>query len=130
MRALSQLEQAFTITNTAYPLSAVCVLQLDKGPSVLALQSTIDRLQKHYPFLQTFIKEKGGHYWFEKDINERSVDLKVIQRREDNHWLELARKELNLGFDHSIPPLMRAIYLKSFCHFIMRLLTLLFCYHI
>lgn len=113
MRALSQLEEAFTITNTTYPLSAVCVLMLDKGPSVEALQSSIDRLQKHYPFLQSFIKEKEGRYWFEKDINERSVELKHIQRREANHWLELARTEMNLGFDHNIPPLMRAIYLKS-----------------
>ena len=54
IRALSQLEQAFTITNATYPLSAVSVLQLDKGPSALALQSSIDNLQMHYPFLQSF----------------------------------------------------------------------------
>lgn len=113
IRALSQLEQAFTITNATYPLSAVSVLQLDKGPSALALQFSIDSLQKHYPFLQSFIIEKDGRYWFEKATNKRSVQLKVIERRDDNHWLELARMELNLGFDHTAPPLMRAIYLKS-----------------
>ena len=113
MRALSQLEEALTITNATYPLSAVCVLRLDKGPSEQALQSSLDRLQKYYPFLQAFIIEKNGQYWFEKDINERSVQLKVVQRKDDNQWLEFARRELNLGFDHSSPPLMRAIYLNS-----------------
>ena len=104
MQALSQLEQA--------------------------LQFSIERFQKHYPFLQTFIKEKNGQYWFELDLNERSVQLKVIERRDDNQWLELARLELNMGFDHSSPPLMRVIYLKSFFHFIMLLLTRFFYCHL
>lgn len=113
MRALSQLEQSFTITNADYPLAAVCVLRLKNGPSDQVLQSSINKLQKYFPFLQAFINEKNGHYWFEKDNNERSVHLKVLQRPDDNYWLKLTRKELNLGFDHSTSPLMRATYLKA-----------------
>jgi len=113
MRALSQLEQALTITNSVYPLSAVNVLKLAKGPSLHALQFSIDRLQEQYPFLRSFIKEKDGRYWFEKDRNKRPVQVQLIERRDDDQWLEIARLELNMGFDHCTPPLMRALYLKS-----------------
>jgi hypothetical protein len=38
MRALILLEQAFTITNMDYPLVAVCVIRLQKGPLQKALE--------------------------------------------------------------------------------------------
>ena len=112
MRALSQIEQALTITNVSYPLSAVCVIRLRKGPSAENLQSSLDRQQKHYPLLCSIIAERGGGFCFEMDLDEKPVKLQLIARNGDDQWLGLVRNELNLGFDHSVPPLMRALYLE------------------
>lgn len=34
LRPLSRIEQAWTITDRAFPLSAVCILKLENGPSI------------------------------------------------------------------------------------------------
>lgn len=112
MRALSQIEQALTITNISYPLSAVCVIRLRKGPSAKHLQSSLDRLKKHYPLLGSVITKKGGGFCFERDLEEKPVKLRPLERNGENHWLGLVRDELNLGFDHGLSPLMRALYLE------------------
>ena len=113
MRPLSQLEQALTITNMSYPLAAVSVIRLGKGPSAKGLQVAITRLQNHYSFLRSSIKEKNGGFYFEKDENESPIQLHIIQRKDEKQWLEVTQEELNLGFDHSKSPLLRAIYLTS-----------------
>lgn len=111
LRPLSQIEEALTLTGIAYPLSLVCTLRLDQGTSAGNLRSGLDMLQKRHPLLNAAITKRKGRFWFERLDPPVPIPLITEPRKDDQHWLESSREEVNLGFAFHTTPLMRVRYL-------------------
>jgi hypothetical protein len=111
LRPLSRMEEALTIISMTFPFTVVCVLRVQNGPSFQALRSALDRIQLLHPLLNAKICGIKGNFWFEQEQEAIPIPLVEEKRIDDNHWLTSARKEINLGFDPHIAPLMKALYL-------------------
>lgn len=113
MRLLNPIEHSFTLINNFYPFVATCVLRIRKGPEVDALRYSLNRLQELNPLLNTVIKEKEKRIWFVTDNELGAIPLNIIKRKDNNHWEDLVRYDLNKGFNSGGCPLMRVNYLFS-----------------
>lgn len=113
MRALNPIEHSFVSINNFYPFVASCVLRISDGPGIEQLRSALNRLQKLHPLLNVVIRERNKGLWFEKDEDLEPVPLNVISRKDDVHWEDIVRHDLNNGFTAKGCPLMRVNYLIS-----------------
>ena len=84
MRQLNQAEEAFTIVNSVYPFSLVCVLRLDKSPSEDAVVYALGKLQVMNPFLSVSIRQKKDVFWFDKKEKPKPISLQLIKRNYQN----------------------------------------------
>ncbi len=113
IRSLSRIEQAFTVLNETFPLTAIGVLRMEAGPSSGHLRRAIDRLQQVHPVLQVAIHRKGNRYYFQLLEKPPPLTLEVMPRDGTLHWQRVAVEKLNKAFDLSAGPLMRFCYLQE-----------------
>jgi NRPS condensation-like uncharacterized protein len=112
IRTLNNIEQAFTISNEAFPLSVVCALHLTTGPDPESLKVALHQLQYRHLFLRSGILKKKGNFYFQLLDPIPSIDLTLINRTDGVTWRSVAEDALNTTFD-STGPLMKCWYLPS-----------------
>lgn len=103
IRALSQIEQAFTISNEAYPLSVVCVLKLEKTPLPEVVESALEALQTRHILLRAGISQKGSQYTFVALNPVRTIPFFQEERITANHWELVTTSALNTHFEMAGP---------------------------
>ena len=110
LRRLSQIEQAFTLTNMTTPMVVVSVFRLENGPAPDMLRQALSILQNQQPLLQAAIQKKGRHFVFEALPTSTPIPLSVEAVTD---WRQRAQELLNEPFDHSSGPLMRCVYSRA-----------------
>ncbi|MCB9283624.1 MAG: hypothetical protein H6563_06065 [Lewinellaceae bacterium] len=111
LRLLSRMEQAWTITDRTYPLTAVCILRLENGPSPVVLESEWQKIQAIHPALRIAIRQDGNDFRFEEQVPPPPIRVETPGRNGDSQWETVARQLLNSSIDHSRAPLIRCVYL-------------------
>lgn len=111
-RKLGKFETAAAISGEYATFNIVGALLIEGLPSVETVRQALDLLQKRHPFLSARMLVQGGSRVFE--LGELgSIPLKVIERRHDEHWVEVAEDELNHKFDHQRGPLAQFAFLTD-----------------
>jgi NRPS condensation-like uncharacterized protein len=112
IRKLSAIEEAFTLSNEAIPLSVACVLHLAQGPDVRDLAAALDRLQNRHLLLRAGVWAKNGRYYFQNMDTVRPIACRIVERVDEESWRAAAEEAINLYFDKA-GPLMRCWYLPN-----------------
>ncbi|WP_425635864.1 condensation domain-containing protein [Algoriphagus yeomjeoni] len=112
LRILSEIEQAFTFSNEAFPLAVVCALHLTSGPDSESLKDALNQLQARHLLLRSGIVKKKGAFYFQPLIASSPIELCLISRTDKNSWRSVTEDALNTTFDLA-GPLMRCWYLPS-----------------
>ena len=113
LRPLSQMEQAWTLTDIAFPLTAVCILKLEIGPAPSRLEAGLKKLQEVHPTLRVAIRAKGNQFWFDEITPTPPIHLEIRPRVDEKQWQTVAEELLNTSIDTHQAPMMRSIYLHN-----------------
>lgn len=106
------MEQAFTLTNEAFPLCVVCVLHIKTGPEVPKLKAALGQLQARHILLRAGISRKKGRLYFHTLDPLPEIGLMVADRRDADTWQGIAEEALNTTFDQT-GPLMKCWYVRE-----------------
>lgn len=109
-RRLGSFEKAQALTNENFPFNAVIILRVKNGPCVDTLGKALKIIQQKHPGLRVHIKNNKGKYFFESE-GTPDIPLKVVNKKNDSHWKQVAEDELNQGVDYLKGPLVRVNYL-------------------
>jgi NRPS condensation-like uncharacterized protein len=125
-RPLSDIEKAIWMVDQEVRQNFVMVVSLshESGPlTESVLRQALDMVKAKHPPLRWKIKE-GDIPEFVSD-NVPQIPLHIIQRKDDNHWLEVTEKEMDEAFPFTEGPFARVVLLSSknksdllvtFCH--------------
>jgi hypothetical protein len=111
-RELGNFEKAQVITNEHYPFNAVIVLRISSGPSEEILQKVLKQLRRHHPLLGVHVHKEKGRYFFVSE-GTPEIPLKVMERRNSQHWQPVVEEELNCEIDVFKGPPVRLAYLNG-----------------
>lgn len=103
IRPLSQIEQAFTLSNETYPLSVVCVLKLEKTPLPEVVKSALAALQTRHVLLRAGISQKGNQYTFVALHPVHAIPFFQEERITPDHWEVVTTIALNTQFEIAGP---------------------------
>ncbi|MSP60837.1 MAG: hypothetical protein EXR72_10940 [Myxococcales bacterium] len=114
-RGLSAAERAVWLMDRAAPLNGVIVARIEGPLDTAGVRAGLARLQRRHPLLRAHV---GGDLRAPRFVDPGAtaatpVALRVLRRRSDQHWEEVAEEELNLPFDPHGAPLMRAALLEG-----------------
>lgn len=104
------MEKAQAFTNEFFPFNAVVILRVTNGPPEETLREVLDILQSRHPLLRVHIWKEKNRYFFES-LGTPKIPLKVISRKSNEFWQQVAEEELNQVLDFSKGPLVRLTYI-------------------
>jgi NRPS condensation-like uncharacterized protein len=111
-RLLGAMEQALWLRDLATPLHFVLVAQVSGNLQPTALIQALDRLQKRHPLLRVRITfDQNKKPWFVEQ--QAAIPCRIMIRQGDQHWQEVAARELQQPFTCSDAPLIRVVLLHS-----------------
>ncbi len=102
-RKLNDIETAFAIANTQYPLCVVCILHVSQSPDIAAWQQCIDALQKRHWLLRAQLIKQGGVFYFRESADYPAITVSAIARTNNESWREEAERLLNEHFAAEAP---------------------------
>jgi len=103
---------AEAITNEFFAFNVVGILHIINGPPEETLKTVLEYLRLRHPLLGVHIEKHKGRFAFVSE-GTPGIPLTVVERRDGDHWLEVAEDELNRKFDMFTGPLVRVTYLKD-----------------
>lgn len=111
-RELGNFERAQVITNEHYPFNAVIVMSISRGPSEETLQEVLKQMRHRHPLLGVHVYKEKGRYFF-VSAGTPGIPLKVVERKNSEHWQQVAEEELNQEIDIFKGPAIRLTYLTG-----------------
>lgn len=127
-RPLSALEHLAWIVDQAVSQNFVIAASISCVASALTgpfLRKALDILQQKHPPLKCRIKDKEVPEYTSDDVPQ--IPLHIIERKGDEHWIEIAEKEMLEPLPWRTGPMLRVVLLNSkdksdllvgFCHII------------
>lgn len=124
-RQLSELEHAAWILDQGIPQNFVMLARVSGTLSEPVLREALDMVQERHPPLKCKIKEGRPPEYVSENVPK--IPLQVMERKDENQWIEFAEKEIMEPFPFTEGPLVRVIQLASqnkcdlivtFCHII------------
>ncbi|MBW4670276.1 MAG: hypothetical protein KME60_23400 [Cyanomargarita calcarea GSE-NOS-MK-12-04C] len=111
-RKLGLIENLFDIIHDLGGMIDVNVARIEGSITPVILQQALDLLQKRHPMLQFHIvKLEDGAYFQSKGTTK--IPLRVIDKQNENQWLQIAEDELHEKFPNDTSPLCRVTLLSS-----------------
>ncbi len=111
-RKLGKIETAAALSGEHAIWNIVGILKLDKVPPQETLRRALDTLQNRQPFLNSRMMVAGRKHYFVTE-NVPSIPLRVIERKNPGHWIQIAENDLNYKFDHLTGPLLKCSVVKN-----------------
>ena len=111
-RKLGKFETAAALSGEHAVWNIVGVLLLEGLPAADTVRQAVDLLQNRHPFLRVSMIAEGGKRYFESGELD-PIPMKVVERANDEHWIEVAENELNHKFDHQRGPLIQCVFLTD-----------------
>jgi len=109
-RPLGAFETALSLSDDHSPLNVVAALHLEAPPPEADLREALADLQRTQPECRTrLVRQRGGFRFLQEDVP--GIPLRVLPRRDDEHWLEIAEAEANQRIEAARGPLLRFTYL-------------------
>jgi len=122
-RPLSNIEQVNWLIDRVVSISFVMIARVSGEITESILRKALDILQEKHPPLKWKIKE-GETPEFDSD-GVPPIPLRIVKRRDNQHWIEEADKEINMQFQWDKGPLLRVVQMAgsgicelliTFCH--------------
>ncbi|HSM70271.1 MAG TPA: condensation domain-containing protein [Anaerolineales bacterium] len=114
-RQLGFFERGQVIADRYAPFHIVGVLRLENAPLPHILEKSFAELQKRHPFLAVRLMREKGRYYFTA-LNDPTLPVKTIPRRNDEHWIQVVETELENRIDALTGPMFRCTYLYDKTH--------------
>ncbi|WP_375479862.1 condensation domain-containing protein [uncultured Nostoc sp.] len=111
-RKLGLIENLFDIVHDVGGMIDVNVVRIEGLIKPAILQQALDCLQKLHPLLQSHIVNLEDGVYFEWEGTTK-IPLHVIDKQDDNQWLQVAQEELHQKFPKDTSPLCRVTLLRS-----------------
>ncbi len=111
-KKLGNFETAATISDENGPWNLVGVLRLDGSPPPEMVRKVLDILQRRHPPLRVRLVKESAHYFFETG-GVPEIPIKVIDRVNDDQWMQTVEHELNHHVDSTRGPLAQCMYLLN-----------------
>lgn len=112
IRALNEMESAFTYSNARLPLCVVCVLHLQQVPREIDWPAKLHQLQERYPLLRSGITERKGTYVFTPMAPVEPIPIIHVNREHADSWKMTATTAVNTIFAAD-GPLMKCWHVQS-----------------
>jgi NRPS condensation-like uncharacterized protein len=111
-RLLGALEQTTWLQDLVQPLHFSITVRITGTFTVDRLKQALDEVQKYHPLLRVGIQldANGSPHFFESSAE---IPLRVVPRKEENHWQREVEQELSCSFDWTKAPLLRIVLLHS-----------------
>ncbi len=127
-RPLSDPERAVWLIDQAVPQNFVMVARISNVPGILPdfetiLRQALDMEQQRHPALKSKFMDGKIPGFVSADVPQ--IPLRIIERKDDNHWINEVEKEIQEPLPWRIGPMVRAVLLRSgekcdllvtFCH--------------
>ncbi|MDM9384968.1 condensation domain-containing protein [Chlorogloeopsis sp. ULAP01] len=111
-RKLGLVENLFKILNDLGSMIDVNVARIEGQLTPDILQQALNLVQKRHPMLQVHIVESSDGAYFNSEGTSK-IPLHIINKQDENQWLEIAEDELHKKFSASMEPLCRVTFLPS-----------------
>jgi NRPS condensation-like uncharacterized protein len=111
-RKLGLIENLFDIVHDLGGMIDVNIARIEGSIKPAILQQALDFLQELHPLLQSHIINLEDVAYF-KSEGTTKIPLDVIDKQDENEWLEVAQKELHQKFTRNTNPLCRLTLLRS-----------------
>ncbi|MDD1416180.1 hypothetical protein MEN41_16595 [Dolichospermum sp. ST_con] len=111
-RKLGLVENLFEILHDLGAMIDVNVVRISGLLTADILQQALDFVQKRHPMLQVHIVELADGVYFQSEGTTK-IPLRVIEKQNENHCLEIAEEELHQRFSRNLEPLCRVTFLRS-----------------
>jgi len=105
-RKLGLVENLFDILHDFGALIDVNVVRISGLLKPDILQQALELVQKHHPMLQVHIVELEDGVYFQSEGTAK-IPLRVLDKQNDNQWLQIAEEELHRKFSRDLDPLCR-----------------------
>ena len=112
-RKLGLSEKLFDILHDVAAITLVNLVRIEGPVTPDTLQKALDLLQKRHPILQVHIVESTDGAYFQSEGTPK-IPMRVIEKKHENQWLEIAEDELHTKFSGDIVPLCRVTFIRSF----------------
>ena len=93
------------------PFSVAGVLSVRGAPDPERVRVALDELQRRHTLLRARIVRQRRGRWFEVTPEVPAIPLKVVGRRDQRHWRDVANDVLGRSLDVETGPLLRCTYL-------------------
>ncbi len=111
-RELGNFEKAMALTGEYFPFNVVVIMRIANGPTEETLKKVLEYLQRRHPLLGVHILKEKNSYFFVSE-GTPGIPLKMVERKNSDHWLETAEEELNGEVDIDTGPPVRVTYLTG-----------------
>lgn len=124
-RPLSPMEHVVWLVDQVVSLNFVMIARISGALSEPVLRRALDMVQEKHPALKCKFKRGDVPGFVSQDVPK--IPLRIIERKDENHWQEVAEKEMSQQFPWTEGPLVRVVQLTSrdksdllvtFCHII------------
>lgn len=113
-RSLSDLERAIWLIDQAVSQNFVMIAQVSGVPNDSDLREALDIIQyKHPPLQSRILENEDGRKTEFVSNGVGSIPLQILERRDDDHWLEVAENEIATPLPWREGPLVRVVVLKG-----------------
>ncbi|NVB42429.1 hypothetical protein G6O69_31690 [Pseudenhygromyxa sp. WMMC2535] len=110
-RYLTTSERTFLAMAREVTMNPVVMVRCSGPLPVPALRRALVAIQAKHPALRVKVV-RGDRPWF-SDREVGPIPLKVVERRDDEHWRELVREELNVPHAVEDGPLIRFVLVQG-----------------
>ncbi|MCP5046973.1 MAG: hypothetical protein GY940_07355 [bacterium] len=112
-RELSSVEHVLYLIDQEASLSFVMVARGSGDLSKPVLRQALDMVQEKHPPLRWRIQERDGKSPIFATTGVPRIPLRIVKRKDDRHWVEVAEDEMNGTFPWDTGPLMRVVMLEG-----------------
>ncbi|MBD2451640.1 hypothetical protein H6G76_31880 [Nostoc sp. FACHB-152] len=111
-RKLGLVENLFEILHDFGALIDVNAVRISGLLKPDILQQALELVQKHHPMLQVHIVDLEDGVYFQSEGTAK-IPLRVLEKQNDNQWLNIAEEELHKKFSRGLDPLCRVTLIYS-----------------
>ena len=112
VRKLGPMETFYAMFHDLGSIITAYTLRVRGSLNATLLSTALERLQQRHPLLRVGIVETSAGRFFQSS-KPAPLPLQTLNRRSEDHWLEVVETELHKQFSTQSGPLCRAILLTS-----------------
>lgn len=110
-RQLTTTERVFLAMAERVVMNPVVMVRCRGSLSIEAVEHAVRSVQRRHPALQVRVVRDAMPWFSDREVGPISV--RVVERRDAEHWREVVRDELNIPMDIERGPLIRFVLVRD-----------------